>query len=244
MAQRLGPHTSSRAIQATRTTPTQRRARHPSCTAKRAPELAADLAFASAPRIVHHSLVTMASCALCGRPLDEHNRHLRFHLPEPVLDVPRPEREARTWGNDVLMQVLGVGAFVRVLVPIHLTGGYTVTFGAWLGVDPDDLRKAYGVWHTDDYRDLELDGRLANMLPPWESHTLARPLRAIVRDPDVVPYAAESSDDFLQRVLTDEWPHEEILAAVAPYEDASPPNCVSRNCLRDRCNCSDRETAN
>jgi len=68
-----------------------------------------------------------------------------FRLPEPVLDVPEAERASRTWGNDVLMQVQGVGAFVRILVPVHLTGGYTVTFGAWLGLHPDDLRRAHTV---------------------------------------------------------------------------------------------------
>jgi hypothetical protein len=139
-------------------------------------------------------------------------------LPEPVLDVPEGERAARSWGNDVLLQVQGVGAFVRILVPVHLTGGYTVTFGAWLGVHPDHLRQAHAVWQDDAYRNLRLDGHLANMLPPWEAETLARPLTAEVRDPDSVPFAAASDDDFLQRVLTEEWPHEQVLAAVAPYE--------------------------
>ena len=162
--------------------------------------------------------VPTASCPLCGRPTDEHNRHLRFRLPEPVLDVPDAEREQRTWGSDVLLQVQGVGAFVRILVPVHLTGGYTVTFGAWLGVHPDDVRRAYEVWHTDSYKDLELNGRLANVLPPWESETIARPLRAAVRDPESVPVAVDSSDEFLRRVLTEEWPHEEILGAIEPYE--------------------------
>ena len=157
-------------------------------------------------------------CPHCGRPLDAHNRHLRFALPEPVLDVPVAERAARTWGSDVLMQVQDVGAFVRVLVPVHLTGGFTVTFGAWLGVHPDDLRKAYELWWTEEYSGLKLEGRLANMLPPWESEIYAKPLNVVVRNRDEVPYADSSSDDFLQNVLTREWPHEHVLAAVARYE--------------------------
>gem|GEM_PF-5983322 len=59
----------------------------------------------------------MTVCPTCGRPLDEHNRHLRFGVPEPVLSVPKEERAARTWGNDVLMQVQGIGSFVRILIP-------------------------------------------------------------------------------------------------------------------------------
>jgi hypothetical protein len=159
-------------------------------------------------------------CPHCGRPLDEHNRHLRFLLPEPVLAVPVHEREAKTSGNEVLMQVQGVGAFVRVLVPTHLSGGYTVTFDAWLGVHPDDLRKADEVWGSDFYADLVLDGRLANILPPWESDTYGKPLRVTVRNRDEVPYAASSNDETLQAVLTKEWPHEDVLAAVSRYEGA------------------------
>jgi hypothetical protein len=29
-----------------------------------------------------------------------------------------------------------VGAFLRALLPVQLTGGYTVTFGVWVGVHP------------------------------------------------------------------------------------------------------------
>lgn len=56
------------------------------------------------------------------------------------------------------------------------------------------------------------------MLPPWESDTYAKPLNAVVRNRDEVPYADTSSDDFLQNVLTREWPHEDVLSAVARYE--------------------------
>ena len=132
--------------------------------------------------------------------------------------MPAEDRESRTWGNDVLMMVQDVGAFVRVLVPVHLTGGYTVTFGAWLGVHPDDLRRTYEIWNEPEYANLELDGRLANMLPPWEDKTYGRSLRATVRNADQVPYAADSSDTDLQSILTEEWQHEFVLAAVAPFE--------------------------
>jgi hypothetical protein len=110
--------------------------------------------------------VTNGRCPTCGRPLDEHQRHLRFRLLQPVLEVPEADRTARTWGNDVLMQVQDVGAFVRVMVPVRLTGGYTVRFGAWLSVRPEDLRHAWEVWWTPAYAELRLAGVLANMLPP------------------------------------------------------------------------------
>jgi hypothetical protein len=103
-------------------------------------------------------------------------------------------------------------------VPVHLTGGYTVTFGAWLGVHPDDLRRAYEIWFKPEYAQLELDGVLANMLPPWEEQTYRHPLRVAVRDPDEVPWAVGSTDADLQRILTDEWSHDFVLAAVTTFE--------------------------
>ncbi|HEY3038616.1 MAG TPA: DUF2199 domain-containing protein [Pyrinomonadaceae bacterium] len=160
----------------------------------------------------------MSLCPTCGRSLDEHNRHIRFGVPEPVLSVPEKERAARTWGNDVLMQVQGVGAFVRILVPVKLTGGYTVTYGAWLSVQPDDLRHACDVWFAPSYMDLCLRGVLANMLPGWESETYVKPVEAAVLNVEQVPYAVDSPDDFMRRVIKDEWPHEFVLDAIAPYE--------------------------
>jgi hypothetical protein len=147
------------------------------------------------------------TCPTCGRPLDDHNRHLRFTLPEPVLAVPAEERERRTWGDDVLMQVEGIGAFVRVMIPIKLTGGHTLTYGAWLSVHPNELRHAWEIWQSPAYRDLRLVGILANKLPPWPDETYGKPLEAAVPDPDHVPYAVDSPDEFILRVIHDEWPH-------------------------------------
>jgi hypothetical protein len=116
------------------------------------------------------------------------------------------------------MQVQGVGAFVRILIPVKLTGGYTVTYGAWLSVHPDDLRHAWEEWTAPTYGALRLQGVLANMLPGWESETYVKPVEAEVLNIEEVPYAVSSTDDFMRRVLKDEWPHEFVLDAIAPYE--------------------------
>ena len=163
--------------------------------------------------------MTTASCPSCGRPLDEHDRHIRFGVPEPVLAIPEEERAALTWGNDVLMQVQGVGGFVRILVPVKLTGGYTVTYGAWLSVESADLRRAWEVWQDDRlYEELRLNGVMANMLPGWEDETYAKPVEAAVINIEHTPYAVDSPDDFMRRVIKDEWPHEFVLEAIAPIE--------------------------
>src|SRR5215216_4619924 len=155
-----------------------------------------------------HGPAMKETCLHCGRPLDEHDRHIRFKLPEPVLDIPKEERQPRTWGNDVLMQVKDLGSFVRILIPVKLTGGYTVTFSGWLSVQSDDLRRAWEVWTDEElYPQLRLKGVLANMLPSWESETYIKPLETAVLNPEHTPYAVDSSDDFMRRVLQDEWPH-------------------------------------
>src|SRR5262249_33558932 len=97
--------------------------------------------------------LTPKTCLTCGRPLDdgrEHGRHIRFKLPEPVLDIPKEERPARTWGNDVVMMVRDLGSFVRILIPVNCSAGYTVTYSAWLSVPAADLKHAWKVWSDTD----------------------------------------------------------------------------------------------
>jgi len=36
-------------------------------------------------------------CTTCGRPVDLHDQHRRFLLPNPVLDLPDQERTPGTW---------------------------------------------------------------------------------------------------------------------------------------------------
>jgi hypothetical protein len=158
----------------------------------------------------------VTNCPSCGRPLNEHDRHIRFKLPQPVVEVPESER--RTWGNDALMAVKDLGSFVRILVPVKLTGGYSVTYGAWLSIHPDDLRRAWEVWHEPSYANLRLKGYLANMLPGWEDLTYTKPLETAVLNAEQTPYAVDSPDEFMRRVIKNEWPHESVLAALAVYD--------------------------
>ena len=111
-----------------------------------------------------------------------------------------------------MMQVPGLGGFVRVLLPVHLTDGYTVTFGTWLGVHPDDLNRAFNVWWQAEYQDLQLEGRLANALPKWG--LLGAAASTVVRDTDATPYVAHSGDPILSSVLSEEWSHADVLATL------------------------------
>ena len=158
------------------------------------------------------------TCSSCGRALDAHDRHVRFTLPDPVLASEGREHVSGAWlshddaWSSVMMQIPGVGPFVRCLLPIRLSGGHAVTFGVWVGVSPDDLQRAFRLWWAPEYAELVIEGLLANALPGWGM--LAAPVRATVRNPDETPYCTRSADPSLARLLTEEWPHEQVLAAV------------------------------
>lgn len=155
---------------------------------------------------------------MCGHAAEAHDRHVRFVVPEPVLAAPELLDDPATWmshedaDGSVMMQAAGVGAFVRALLPIRLTGGHRLTYSVWVAVRPDDLRRAFATWWEPEYADLTLSGRLANPIPPWG--LLAVPVELAVRDPDQTPCCDRSPDPLLQVVLEREWDHPTVLGTV------------------------------
>ena len=158
----------------------------------------------------------MSTCSVCDRATDSHDRHVRFRLPEPVVRTPDQDKAHGTWktaedpNEAVMMMVPDIGAFVRALLPVRLTGGHTVTFGVWVGVHPDDLERAFESWWAPEYAELRMDGLLANALPGWQ--VLGAPVSLAVTDPDTTPYCVVSSDAGLSAVLTTTWDHDLVLA--------------------------------
>ena len=65
------------------------------------------------------------------------------------------------------MTVPGAGSFLRALLTIPLTEGFSIAFGLWLEVDHELWTAAYEDWWTPAYTQLRLPGQLANALPPW-----------------------------------------------------------------------------
>jgi hypothetical protein len=157
------------------------------------------------------------SCATCGRPLDVHNRHVRFTFPDPLLAASEDQRRkalAVRAGRQSRSHDAGSrgGPFLRALLPIHLSGSYTLRFGLWLLVHPDDLQRAVRLCWSPEYADFKVDGWLANSIPPWG--LLAAPVTAVVRDPNQTPDCDTSTEPMLTRVLAEDWPHEDVLAAL------------------------------
>lgn len=146
-----------------------------------------------------------------------HDRHVRFAYPDPVLEAGELSASA-VWmthsdaNTSVMMQVNDFGAFVRALLPVKLTADHTITYGVWVGVHPEDLRRIFDTWWSPEYIDLVADGHLANTIEPWG--LLAAPVRLRVLDPTQTPYCVESTDDRLRSVLADAWDHEFVLSAL------------------------------
>ena len=158
------------------------------------------------------------TCPACGRRLSEHDRHVRFTLPDPVLDRDVREDADGVWMShadargSVFLSVDGIGSFVRALLPVRLTGGYSVTFGVWVGVAHEEMLRAHDVWFAQSYSGLVLEGYLANKVAPWS--VLGAPVRLEVRNPDETPYCVSSPDSELSGVLGNTWDHEPVLAAL------------------------------
>jgi hypothetical protein len=152
------------------------------------------------------------NCPTCGRAMPEHDRHVRFQLPDPVLSSPEQHRVAGAWlshedpNSSVMMQIPQLGAFIRALLPVTLTEGYTVTFGVWVGIRPEDLQRAYSIWWSPEYATLQLDGFLANRIAPWD--VLGAPVTLAVKDPEQAPYCVGSPHPDLSAVLHQQWPHD------------------------------------
>lgn len=165
-------------------------------------------------------------CATCGRPVDEHERDVRYTLPDPVLDLPDRERTDGTWmsgpnaNESVMLQIPGVGPFVRALLPVRLTGGYSVRFGVWVSIHPDDLQYAFKVWWSPEYANFRLRGVLANGIKPWG--LLATPVEIRVLDENQSPWVTASDDADMRGVLAKEWDHDVVLAALPGAGGGAP----------------------
>jgi hypothetical protein len=138
---------------------------------------------------------------------------VRSTWPDPMLALSPEEREA-TWGNNHLREAPGIGAFVRCLMPVRLTGGGSIEYSVWISVDPPVVHHAAEIWETPAYADLQLEGRVANSIKPW-ADLMGAPARAEVRDEESIPYLAADEGTLLHRVLHEEWDRDDVLARLA-----------------------------
>ena len=161
-------------------------------------------------------------CARCGIAPDPRGRPfpITFELPDVYSEI--PEELLAAWGEDPFLAIKTIGFFVRVILPVKLTDGYSVDFGTWLEVHSEDFRTTWQTWNMPEYADLSIEGYVANAIEPWKKlpHTL---VRATVRDIDQVPYLTSCNDERMSKILGDTWPHDEVLTPYAHLLKADPP---------------------
>ncbi len=164
---------------------------------------------------------TLEPCACCGIARDPRGRPLSvtFEQPDVIFDI--EEELLETWGEDPFLAIKNVGFFVRVILPVKLTDGFSVDFGTWLEVHSEDFRTAWQTWNFPEYSGLTLDGYVANAIEPWKKlpHEL---VRAVVRDVAQVPYLDSCDNELVTRIMRETWPHADVLKPYADLLKAEP----------------------
>ena len=104
------------------------------------------------------------------------------------------------------------GCFVRALLRLPLTDGYSLTLGVWVEVTPETAPRIGRLWSSDLYFTVRFEGRLANDLPTvgglGAAVTAAAPLPA-----DGIPHVRSSTDEALERALRTEHDAATVFAA-------------------------------
>jgi hypothetical protein len=165
---------------------------------------------------------SLQPCACCGIAPDPQGRpfSITFEQPDVIFEIPDVLLE--TWGGDPFLAIKDVGFFVRVILPIKLTDGFSVHIGTWLECHAEDFRKAWQTWNFPEYADLEIEGYVGNEMEPWKKFPHAL-VKATVRDMAQVPYLTASQNEVFTRILTETWPHADVLKQYAELFKSEPP---------------------
>lgn len=144
-------------------------------------------------------------CGCCGADITTTGRiDYRLNRPEQLIGVPAEQLGAPTGG---LLVGPGGDSYLRCLLPVRLTGGTELVFGAWMQISKVDAMYAHAVWDNDnEYRNLHVAGTFANFIAPWD--LLGTPVEAAVLNADELPYY--TSHPLLER----EWDRDEVLSCI------------------------------
>jgi hypothetical protein len=144
-------------------------------------------------------------CGCCGAEIASANRiDYRLNRPEPLIGVPAEQLGAPTGG---LLVGPDGASYLRCLLPVRLTGGTELVYGAWMRISKVDAMYAHAVWDNDsEYANFRVSGTFANFILPWD--LLGTPVEAAVLNADELPYY--TSHPLLER----EWDRDEVLSCI------------------------------
>jgi hypothetical protein len=121
-------------------------------------------------------------CSCCGKPIPEGNLAWDIEEPDPLAYLSETERAANlVVQTRAIVQVEGLGNFIRVILPVPVEHDRQATFG----------------------------GRLVTALRPWPD-IFGVWTQALVPAADKVPQLVHSVDPLLAHVLTNVWPEDVI----------------------------------
>ncbi|TQM64477.1 DUF2199 domain-containing protein [Humibacillus xanthopallidus] len=157
------------------------------------------------------------ACTCCGATLDEHDRHVRLLLPDRIADRPEAERLQGVGLSNSdpsrahFLEAAAYGCFVRSLLRVRLTDGYSLTYGLWVRVTPETAQRLGRVWDNEDYFGLRFEGWLGNALPGL-GHLDAPVTVGVVLAGDL-PRILGSTDAALQAALSETHDRVPVLEA-------------------------------
>jgi hypothetical protein len=144
-------------------------------------------------------------CGCCGGEITSTDRiDYRLNRPDPLIGLPGEQLGAPTGG---LLVGPDGDSYLRCLLPVRLTGGVELVFGAWMQISKVDAMYAHAVWDNDsEYKNLRVSGTFANFIAPWD--LVGTPVEAAVLNADELPYYTSHP------LLEHEWDRDEILTHI------------------------------
>ncbi|MFD5827079.1 DUF2199 domain-containing protein [Lentzea sp. NPDC060358] len=144
-------------------------------------------------------------CGCCGAEISSTDRiDYRLNRPEQLVGVPGEQLAAPTGG---LLVGPDGDTYLRCLLPVQLTGGTELVFGAWMQISKVDAMYAHAVWDNDgEYSNLRVAGRFANVIRPWD--VLGVHAEAAVLNADELPYFTSHP------LLEQDWNRDEVLSRI------------------------------
>lgn len=144
-------------------------------------------------------------CGCCGGEITSTDRiDYRLNRPDPLIGLPGEQLAAPTGG---LLAGPDGDSYLRCLLPVRLTGGVELVFGAWMQISKVDAMYAHAVWDNDsEYKNLRVSGTFANFIAPWD--LVGTPVEAAVLNADELPYYTSHP------LLEHEWDRDEVLTHI------------------------------
>ncbi|MGQ5262850.1 DUF2199 domain-containing protein [Micromonospora sp. ZYX-F-536] len=98
---------------------------------------------------------SQATCFCCGDSLEPGHPAANFQLPDAIAQLDDDElRRLVDTHTYVVLTVQGHGSYLRVILPVPLDDGRTVTFGVWVAVSEESFYRARDSWASEAYSSL------------------------------------------------------------------------------------------